>query len=392
MKRGRVAIVQRRLTHYRVPLFERLRERLAADDVGLRVLHGEADPTDAQRDDDGSLDWAQQLPVRRWPGTTALTMPLAATTRDCQLLVLPQENRLLSNLPLLLRPLPTQRLAFWGHGANLQSAAPDGWRERVKRHLLTRVDWWFAYSSLTAERVQAAGYPAARVTVLDNSIDTRALRQRVQQARGLSRDVLRQRLGLPPASAGTRSVVYIGSWTADKRLPTLVQALALLRAREPAAELLLAGAGPLRAALHAARVDGITLLGPAHGPDKAALLALADVLVQPGSLGLGVLDAFAAGVPLVATRAALGRSPESAYLEDGRNALLCDSDPESLADALQGLLADGALAQRLAAEAQRSAGHFSIEAMTERFAQGLLQALQAPPYVQRSARRSFSYW
>ena len=46
-RNGEVAIVQRRLPHYRVPLFEQLRERLQADGIRLRLLHGE--PTEAEQ-------------------------------------------------------------------------------------------------------------------------------------------------------------------------------------------------------------------------------------------------------------------------------------------------------------------------------------------------------
>ena len=53
------------------------------------------------------------------------------------LIVLIQENRLLSNYPLMIRRWRRgQRLAYWGHGLNFQSKAPNGISERLKRKLV----------------------------------------------------------------------------------------------------------------------------------------------------------------------------------------------------------------------------------------------------------------
>ena len=43
--------------------------------------------------------------------------------------------------PLLKRSDGQQKLAYWGHGANLQSDAPKGLRESWKRLTLACVDW-----------------------------------------------------------------------------------------------------------------------------------------------------------------------------------------------------------------------------------------------------------
>ena len=49
-------------------------------------------------------------------------------------------------------------MAYWGHGANFQSDAPVGVRERWKQMLLTKVDWWFAYTQMTVDILTKAGY------------------------------------------------------------------------------------------------------------------------------------------------------------------------------------------------------------------------------------------
>ena len=65
---ARVLCVQRRMTHYRVPLFERVRERLASAGVRFEVAYG--DPTSAEmaKRDEGRLDWGTHVPCRYFFG------------------------------------------------------------------------------------------------------------------------------------------------------------------------------------------------------------------------------------------------------------------------------------------------------------------------------------
>lgn len=369
-----VAIVQRRLTHYRVPLFERLRARLAQAGVRLRLLHGHGTRAEASKNDQGHLDWAEPLPTRYAAGGRLCWQPYWAQVRDCDLVVVTQENKLLNNLRPLLDPWRQTPLAFWGHGGNLQSAKPGGAAERFKRWTTRRADWWFAYTELSAARVAATGYPRPRITVLNNSIDTAALRAQLQQARSLSRDALRQALGLGPGPVG----VFIGSLYADKRIAWLLQAAAELRRQVAGFELVIAGAGPdeplVRAA--AAQHPWLHYLGAVHGPRKAELLAAADLMLNPGLVGLGILDAFVAGLPFV-TAADPRHGPEIAYLQHGSNGIMTTNHPGAYVSACRDLLGNASALQAMAQAALAAGQQYSIESMAERFAQGLLDCLAA---------------
>lgn len=377
-----VAIVQRALTHYRVPLFDDLRSRLAADGIRLRLLHGSPTAADALRRDQGQLPWAEPLPTRHLAGGRICWLPWPAQVADCDLVVMPQENRLVNNLPWLLRPPRDVRVAFWGHGANLQSAQPDGPAEGLKRRLLPRVDWWFAYTKLSAERVEAAGYPSARITVLDNAIDTRALQADLQQARQTPRADLRRQLGLSVTEGPLG--LFLGSLHADKDIPLLLQAAAELGRRVPGFQLLVAGDGPLAPLVQAAQRSGapVWALGAVHGLRKAQALAAADLLLNPGMVGLGVLDAFVAGLVLV-TRRGARHSPEVVYLQDGTNGSFSGDSLEDFVAACQRLLLDDAQRRKLALAAAGQGARYTIEGMSERFAQGIRSTLAAPTHVRR---------
>lgn len=56
-------IVQRRLTYYRVPLFELLRNDFAAKGIELDLLIGQAKASEAAKRDTGHIPWATLVPT-----------------------------------------------------------------------------------------------------------------------------------------------------------------------------------------------------------------------------------------------------------------------------------------------------------------------------------------
>ena len=144
---------------------------LAADDVRVRVLVGDPTPQEVEKSDAGKLSWSEHRRTRYALGGLLCWMPLNADLGEADLLVFAQENRLVLNLWELLRRRK-HRVAFWGHGRNMQSSAPDGLRERFKLWTTRRADWYFAYTDLSYQILRNIGYPADRITVVNNAIDT----------------------------------------------------------------------------------------------------------------------------------------------------------------------------------------------------------------------------
>ncbi|MBL8362433.1 MAG: glycosyltransferase family 4 protein [Rubrivivax sp.] len=369
-----VAFVQRRLPHYRVPLLEAMRARLAGRGIALRFLHGAASPGEESRHDAGTLAWAEPLPARYWAGGRIVWQPFLHRVAGCELVIVSQENKLVHNVLALADPRRRAALAFFGHGRNLQADAPGGAREWFKRQTTRRADWWYAYTRGSADIVAAAGFPRERITVVDNAIDTIALREAIERARGLGVAANRRALGLPEHGP---LVAFVGSLHADRRVPRLVELAAGLRRARPDVHVAVAGDGPLRARVDAASISAggvLHPLGAVDGARKALLLAACDLVLNPGAAGLGVLDAFAAGVPMV-TVADARHGPEVAYVEHGRNGLvLPDAD---LLPALVRLLDDTAERERLGAGAQAAGGTYTIERMGERFCTGIEACLEA---------------
>jgi glycosyltransferase involved in cell wall biosynthesis len=158
-------------------------------------------------------------------------------------------------------------------------------------------------------------------------------------------------------------VVCVASLLPKKGHADLIDALAVLAERRPDVVLDLVGEGPERESiLRRARergVDGrVSLLGTQSSGDVRATLAEARAFALPSvrlpsgrmeGIPVALMEAMASGVPVVATR--LSGIPE--LVQDGVTGLLVEPhDPDGLAAALERLLADDALAARLAQAAR----------------------------------------
>ncbi|HRH79706.1 MAG TPA: glycosyltransferase family 4 protein [Thiobacillaceae bacterium] len=372
VSRPRVLVVQRRLTHYRVPLFNRMRELLDAAGVELVVAYGDPTREEFVKADAGELPWGVHIPTRYWLGGRLCWQNALPAARHADLVVVTQENRLLFNyLWALVRG--DRKWAFWGHGRNFQTDSPTGFRERFKRWLSTRVDWWFAYTARSQEVILESGYPGERITVLNNAIDTGRLAAELENIGADDLEQARQAFGIGPG----RVCLSLASLHADKRLDFLFEAAQRIRARVPDFRLVLVGDGPQRdfvARTVAEHPDWMTWLGARTGRDKALALAMSDLLLNPGMVGLSILDAFVAGVPMVTTAHQL-HSPEIAYLQSGINGLMTEDSPDAFVDGVVGLLSDSAALAALREGCRVSAQDYSIENMADRFCRGILACL-----------------
>ena len=124
----------------------------------------------------------------------------------------------------------------------------------------------------------------------------------------------------------------------------------------------------------AARYPWLRYPGSVYGRDKAVYLRLADVLLNPGMVGLSILDAFVAGAVMVTTDCG-NHSPEIDYLVNGENGLMTENTIDSYVAEVTGLLRDPDRMAHLRDGAKQSAVKYSIENMADNFNDGILQAL-----------------
>ena len=370
----RVMMAERRLTHYRVPLYEITRELLAAKQIEFRVLAGKGTIEEIEKCDGGHLSWATTLPTHYLFSGAVCWLPLGGHLRDADLVIVNDQNKLLYNQRLLWGPRRF-RLALWGHGRNMQSHSPDGLRERFRRLTIARADWYFAYTQISVDTVAKTGFPVSRITNLNNAVDTSAM---LRDRDSVSPDevaVVKKSLGLVDMPIG----LFIGSLYADKRLDFLFEACTRIRQRLPHFQCLIIGDGPERRRVQewTAAHKWIHWLGARQAREKALYVKCADVILNPGIVGLGILDSFVFGVPMITTACGI-HSPEIAYLRPGENGLMTRDDVQDYARAVLSLLEDPAAMHRIGKSCLASAAEYSLDGMACRFVDGIVRALATP--------------
>lgn len=174
---------------------------------------------------------------------------------------------------------------------------------------------------------------------------------------------------------GGGRLVVSGRIAPTKFLLEIVAAVRLVRARLPGVELHVLGAAELRHREYAGRLlaaigedldRGIFLHGPVFdAPERLADYDVAVVIGEQQGCPNAVLEALAAGVPVVANDSGGTRE----LVIDGRTGLLVRGrDPVAIAAALARILSDPGLARRLSGSGRAHvARHFSMAGMAESY-------------------------
>lgn len=355
-----VLIVQQVFKQYRQVFFQQLAAALGAEGAQLTVAFSQAQGAElAKNDNINEAVAGLSLPVRSWR-FGALIWQHIPNLHQYDVVITEQANRHLLNYWLLLRRLWQNKPAvvFWGHGFNHQAGAGywSAAKEWFKRLMLRAPDAFFAYTAPVALYVQQQGVAANRVTVINNSLDTSQLASQVKEFNRVK-----------PASA-PYTLLFCGSLYPDKQLSVVLSVTQALVQQGLVSKLIVVGDGPDRHLVSNAQAPWLDYRGACFAQEKARAFAEADVLLNPGLIGLVVLDAFAAGLPVVTTDFA-GHSPEIAYLQHQHNALILPA--AELLAGLVSLLTNPAQIQSLSVAARNSAQLYSLDAMVQAFVSGL---------------------
>jgi len=380
--RRRVVILQRVMPHYRLAVFRRLHEELAARGIGLAVLYGDERPGTIPKTVPLDEPWAKRIRNRYLAiGRRELIwQPALKELSRSDLVILEQSSRLLVNYRLLLQGRRNRpKIAYWGHGENFQAARGflERMHQRWKGAVTRRADWFFAYTDRTLEPLRQAGFPPERVTVVDNSVDSTKLRAARDALTLGTLEKLRGELGLEGGPVG----LYCGAMYRDKRLGFVIEACEEIRRRIPDFQMIFVGAGPDQhlAEAAAARHGWIRYVGPKFATEAVPYFALSKAFLLPCGLGLAINDALALGLPIFTTTLP-GHGPEIAYLEPGRNGEMTEPDLHAYAEAVARYFLSPDRQRRYADACRARAAHLTVEAMAERFADGIAACLShAPP-------------
>jgi alpha-1,6-mannosyltransferase len=238
--------------------------------------------------------------------------------------------------------LPSLVERLLGGRRGLQAASTWAGREAgaYLARLYARFDLVLAPSRSMVSALHALGVTSAQHQPL--GVDCTVFRPEARSPAW--RDALEQQLELP---RGTRVLLYVGRFAAEKNLHLVAEAV---RRLGPGHVLLAVGGGPMPP--RGAHVRVLPTEQDIHR--LARMVASADAFVHAGdqeTFGLSVLEAMASGTPVVVSAAGgLGE------LVQGVGATVASNDPADWADALQASLR-GEQPQQLRAAVTRARAH-----------------------------------
>jgi glycosyltransferase involved in cell wall biosynthesis len=243
------------------------------------------------------------------------------------------------------------------------------------------------HSDVARDSIVSAGFPPERIATVHNGFAPDEMEPR------LSRRQARDQLGLRPDQA---LCCYTGHVRARKGMGAVLE----LAARAPEVRFALVGGNPqdveaLQQTCAQRGIDNVECLGWKPAAELPPWLYAADVLLIPPAaaplrehgrtvLPMKLFTYLAAGRPILAP--ALPDLQE--LLTDEDNALLVPpDDPDAAASALRRILADGALASRLATRARERSSGLTWQARAARIVEQI-QHWRAQGPALRSPRRA----
>ena len=263
-----------------------------------------------------------------------------------------------------LATLGLRRAAALVHTRHGESRA-TGWAALANRLAVWRSAFVISVSEQASAISRAEGATSERVRVIRNGID-------LDEGRSSQCEPTRTR------------VVAVARLTPVKDFPTLLRAARLVADANPRFLLDVVGDGPCRQSLERLRRElGLEGHVTFHGArdDVRRFLREGKLFVQASlseGIALTLLEAMAAGVPIVATH--VGGTPE--VVADGVTGLLVPpADPDALARAMLTVLNDAATAQRMSdAARERAERCFNVRRMAASY-EALYEEAVARPGV-----------
>ena len=374
----RIAILQRALPAYRLSLFHNLNSNLTCQ---VRLLIGADVPNSKVK----SADSFNNLDVRRLP-TSFLnlgknrqiinhrTLIARLSEFNPDVILCEGESNILSYIKAIWyrRSHPGTGLIHWSLGGLPGSPITSPLKRIIKRYLLSRFDTFVVYSSYGRDELLKFGCPNDRIHVAVNVSDTK---RHLVSSRNLvlTKEQARQELCLPMKF----TVLYAGALDSDKRLETLIKALADTSA--PPCNLVVLGDGPLLSNLKSMAFElGLRhafFLGRVSWELMAKYYRAGNVFVLPGRGGMVMSEAMAHGLPVIVHQA---DGTEFDLVQDGVTGYRVDSgSPKDICAAIKKLWNAPEEAAAMGAAGQKSIEkNYTLDSMVQAIQAAANQAIE----------------
>jgi glycosyltransferase involved in cell wall biosynthesis len=372
----KVVIIQKALPLYRIDFFNLLHEKISKQGIQLTLIHGQRDERSALKNDEAELPWAIRVKNTyiRFGRQLLIWQPCLGYLKGYDLIITEQANKLIFNYFILaLKPFYKYKHAFWGHGLNLQ-AGYGSTGNVFKRHFIRTVDWWFAYTKGVKDYLVDAGVKTDIVTIVQNAVNTTAMRTIYNTISEQEVTELHRKFGLNRQS---RAGIYCGGIYKEKRIDFLIEACDRIHKELPEFVLFVIGSGEeAYKFIDASKTRSwLHYLGPMFGREKIKIFKVSDFFLMPGLVGLAVLDTFALSTPMITT-AYEYHSPEIEYLTHDFDGLIAANELEKYVNQCIVAFDDRALQARLLNGCDVSFKKYTVGQMASNFSEGIMNCLE----------------
>ncbi|MDR4484985.1 MAG: glycosyltransferase [Nitrospirales bacterium] len=365
----KIAIIQRKIPHYRTAFFAKLNVQAKEAGLDITVYTGLAPEGGASCGFRFKV-LSEKLLTGQENGPYWLE-GLTRASRGSDIIIAPQELQCL-NIPYLWvrRKTLCRHWIWWGHGYNFKAKAGRNWLASLKdamKHFMTkRGDGLITYTASGKEYWRRRGMAADWVMPYFNTLDVEGLREAGAQVTEETLVQVRRQLGLE----GKRVLLFSGSLYPEKEVDFLLKTFALLQSSHPNVALLILGDGSERNRLEELRdalnLQHVHFLGEDNDPVHTGVyFKLADLFVLPGAVGLAIVHGFAYGLPLVTTEQGF-HGPEIEYLSN-ENGIKTAHDTQTYANEISIILRFPNRIAALQAGARHQGDQLTLAGSAQRF-------------------------
>jgi glycosyltransferase involved in cell wall biosynthesis len=361
VKRGRMVVLLAMLpTPYRIPLFNLIADKLTARGERFHVLF--KNPTTFKRRQwndvlrDARFEYSvMNLPKIELAYDKVLNLPIkigrSFEDLNPSCIVIPGFDIVALNVIRYARR-NTIPYVVWSGGthADFENASVKPIRRMIRKKVVRHATSFVAFGTETKRYLQSLGAQAGRISIGINSVDTDFFQRQVAALRNSgsrNRD-------------GKVHILYVGHLQTRKGLDLILRALARIPHQNVVLDVV--GEGPQRAEYEALirelQLDCVRLHGFKQKEELPEYYAAADFLIFPSTeelFGLVLVEAAAAGLPIIASKSA-GGTADLVY--EGSNGFVVDpTDIEIMAERMKTLCEDAAL--------RTAMGEYSLKIVSE---------------------------
>lgn len=365
-----VALVIRRIPHYRLPFYQHLIERNHHLKIVIFFGTPEADSGGSGLVQQSEHAFAKQLEsFQIGPVIFQRGLLRHGVVGKFDVVIFEGGARLATSFPILLfRKLKRRKSIIWLKGWPEETKKSLGAKYLIKKLLLHLADAYIVYGHESLKSLRLYGVDESKITVIQNTVDVADLLAKYYEG---AADCVQNAEIRALIASGKPYIFTIGRIIPSKRVDDLFEAFQALKADGfDDVRLVIAGDGPgfdaLMARASALRSAKTHVLGKISEIDAKILYANSLFCVFPGAVGLSLNEAMAAGKAVIC---ADEPGPDTELLVHEWNGLrFRRGDIDALAASMRALLDSNALRQHLGGRAQETIrSKATLENMVNRF-------------------------